>query len=221
MTANEAPKPQKSVLDPVERLSEILFGLIMALTFTGSLSVASAGKADVQEMLIGAIGCNVAWGVIDAIMYLMACLNQRGLETQTIRALRKTQSRERAHGLIRQHIPPLIAEALEPEVLDRVRTRILAIPGLPERPRFSSNDIRGALSVFMIVVASTFPVILPFIFMEEVHAAMRVSNAVAVTMLALIGYAYGRASGLSPWWTAGVMVLLGSVLVGLTIALGG
>ena len=46
----------RRVLDPVERLSEILFGLIMVLTFTGSLSVAEAGRDDVRAMLIGAIG---------------------------------------------------------------------------------------------------------------------------------------------------------------------
>ena len=34
----------KRVLDPIDRVSEILFGLIMVLSFTGSLSVAVAGR---------------------------------------------------------------------------------------------------------------------------------------------------------------------------------
>ena len=55
----------RGVLDPIERISEILFGLIMALTFTGTLSAASAGRAEVREMLLGAIGCNLAWGLVD------------------------------------------------------------------------------------------------------------------------------------------------------------
>ena len=55
----------KSVLDPIERISEVLFGLIMVLTFTGSLSVAEAGREDVRVMLLGALGCNLAWGIID------------------------------------------------------------------------------------------------------------------------------------------------------------
>jgi len=38
---------RKRVLDPAERTAEVLFGLIMVLTFTGSLSVSSAGPADV------------------------------------------------------------------------------------------------------------------------------------------------------------------------------
>ena len=66
------------VLDPVDRVSEVLFGLIMVLTFTGSLSVAEAGRDDVRTMLIGALGCNLAWGIIDAVLYLMGCLAEKG-----------------------------------------------------------------------------------------------------------------------------------------------
>jgi VIT1/CCC1 family predicted Fe2+/Mn2+ transporter len=41
----------RRVLEPVDRVSEILFGLIMVLTFTGALSVAEAGREEVREML--------------------------------------------------------------------------------------------------------------------------------------------------------------------------
>ncbi|MFL5250402.1 MAG: hypothetical protein ACJ79V_21460, partial [Myxococcales bacterium] len=72
-------------LDPVERISESLFGLIMVLTFTCSISAADPGREEVRAMLFGAIGCNLAWGAIDAIMYLMACLAERGHELFTLR----------------------------------------------------------------------------------------------------------------------------------------
>src|SRR5262245_61196242 len=65
------------VLDPIDRISEVLFGLIMVLTFTGSLSVAEAGRAEVREMLVGALGCNLAWGIIDALLYLMGGLAEK------------------------------------------------------------------------------------------------------------------------------------------------
>ena len=51
----------RRVLDPAERISEVLFGLIMVLTFTGSLSIAEAGREDIRAMLIGALVCNIAW----------------------------------------------------------------------------------------------------------------------------------------------------------------
>ena len=53
----------RRVLEPIDRVSEVLFGLIMVLTFTGSLSVAEAGRDDVRTMLIGALGCNLAWRI--------------------------------------------------------------------------------------------------------------------------------------------------------------
>ena len=68
------------ILDPIERISEVLFGLIMLLTFTGSLSAAESGKAEVRTMLVGAIGCNLAWSLIDATMYLMSSLAQRATD---------------------------------------------------------------------------------------------------------------------------------------------
>ena len=54
---------RRRVLDPVDRASEILFGLIMVLTFTVSLNVTEAGRSDVRAMLVGALGCNLAWGL--------------------------------------------------------------------------------------------------------------------------------------------------------------
>jgi hypothetical protein len=48
------------ILNPLERFSEIVFGLIMVLSFTGALSVAEVGREDIRIMLLGAIGCNLA-----------------------------------------------------------------------------------------------------------------------------------------------------------------
>jgi hypothetical protein len=209
------------VLDPVERLSEVLFGLIMVLTFTGSFSVATADRAETRAMLIGAIGCNIAWGLIDGIMYLMHSLNRRGVERQTILTIRTARTREHAHAVIRENVPQPVADELHPDLLDRIRTRIAEMPVAGRKPRLAGDDFRGAIAVFLIVVASTLPVIVPFVFMQDLSAAMRISNVIAVAMLAVIGFAYGRASGLSPWWTSTSMVLIGGVLVAITIVLGG
>jgi hypothetical protein len=66
------------VFEPSERIAEVLFALIIILTFTGSLSVAEAGRDDVRAMLIDALGCNLAWSMIDAVLYLMGCLAVKG-----------------------------------------------------------------------------------------------------------------------------------------------
>ena len=83
-----------SVLDPIDRISEVLFGLIMVLTSTGTLSVATAGRAEVKTMILAALGCNLAWGIIDAGLYLMGCLGERGRGLMKLRSFRNTTDPE-------------------------------------------------------------------------------------------------------------------------------
>ena len=67
----------KQVLDPIERVSEIVFGVLMAMTFIGALNVAEAGHQEVRTAMIAALGCNLAWGLADAVMYLIGVLTER------------------------------------------------------------------------------------------------------------------------------------------------
>src|SRR5215213_8105903 len=105
-------RSSKRVLEPIDRVSEVLFGLIMVLTFTGGLSVAEAGHEDVRTMLIGALGCNLAWGIIDALLYLMQSLAERGRLLMTYQALRKAADPQRERALIAGALPPLVASVL-------------------------------------------------------------------------------------------------------------
>jgi VIT1/CCC1 family predicted Fe2+/Mn2+ transporter len=202
-------------------VSEVLFGLIMVLTFTGSLSVATAGRAEVREMLVGALGCNFAWGVIDALLYLLGCLAERGRSLSALHAVRSAADPEAARAVIRGALPPLVASATEPAHLDHVRDRLRELPEPPARASLSGEDGRGALAVFLLVVASTFPVAVPFIVMDDAVRALRVSNAIAIAMLFLCGFAVGRLTRWHPWGMGAGMVVLGAVLVAMTMALGG
>ena len=208
-------------LDPVDRVAEVLFGLIMVLTFTGSLSVAEAGRDDVRAMLVGALGCNLAWGIIDAILYLMGCLAERSRQLMTFRAVRTAASPERARALLADALPPAVASVIEPAEFDAMRARLAQLPEPPARARMTGEDWRGAAGVFLLVFLSTFPVVIPFIVMRSAMPAMRVSNAIAVAMLFMTGYTYGRLIGYRPILTGISMVALGSALVGITMALGG
>ena len=219
--ADKRIKPTHRVLDPVDRVSEVLFGLIMVLTFTGSLSVAEAGRDDVRTMLIGAFGCNVAWGIIDAMLYLMGCLAEKGQSLTTYLAVLRATDSQKAQRTIADSLPTAIASILEPAELETMRRRLMQLPEPPERPRLSKDEWLGSLGVFLVVFLSTFPVVLPFIFMRSVGPALRVSNAIAIVMLFLTGYAFGRIIGRHPWLVGIAMVVVGFLLVGMTIALGG
>jgi VIT family protein len=215
------PMPGKRVLEPIDRVSEVLFGLIMVLGFTRSLSIAEAGRDDVRAMLIGALGCNLAWGIIDAILYLMGCLANHGRNLAVFQAVREAGNSPRAHNLIADALPPVVAGLLQPAELEAIRQRLTALPDPPPHARLYKNDWLGGAGVFLLVFLSTFPVAIPFMLMGNAAAALRISNVVAIVLLFLAGYVFGQLTGRHPVWVGCAMVVLGVGLVGLTMALGG
>ncbi len=217
----DSTQPSKRLLEPYERVSEVLFGLIMVLTFTGSLSVAEANRAEVRTMLIGALGCNVAWGIIDGILYLMGCVSEKGRGIRSLRALRNAAAPEIAHRVIADSLPPLVAATLGPTEYEGIRRKLMALPAPPAHPRVSKQEWFEAFAVFLWVFLSTLPVAVPFIFMRDVGQALRLSNAIAIVLLFVTGFAFGRAAEYRPLPTGFAMVLLGSLLVGLTMMMGG
>ena len=219
--AEETTKSSKRVLEPTERISEVLFGLIMVLTFTGSLSVAESDRAEVRTMLIGALGCNIAWGIIDGVLYLMGCLAEKGRSLMIFRAVRKATDPQQAQHLIAATLPSVVASVLQPAELETMHQRLKQLPESPARAHLDKGDWLGAVGVFLLVFLSTFPVVIPFIFMHNAGLALRLSNGIAILMLFLAGYAYGKCVERQPWLIGICMVVLGGALVGITIALGG
>jgi VIT1/CCC1 family predicted Fe2+/Mn2+ transporter len=209
------------ILEPIERVSEVLFGLIMVLTFTGSLSVATAGRAEVRTMLLGALGCNLAWGVIDGLLYLLGRIVERGTEIVTLRAMRVAASPSQGHQLLASTLPPAVVSVLVPEQLERLRQRLAELPEPPRRPSLERRDFMGALAVCLVVFLSTLPVVLPFLFMSDALRALRISNAIAIAMLFGCGYSVGRMTNYHPLGTGLVAVVVGAALAAMTMALGG
>lgn len=209
------------ILDPIDRLSEVLFGLIMVLTSTGTLSVLSAGKPEVRTMILGALGCNLAWGIIDAGLYLMGCIDDRARNLKALRAIRAPGDPDKSRAALAGALPERLASVLSREELDSIRERLVRLPEPPPGVRVTKDDVLGALAVCLLVFLSTLPVVIPFMVIENVQPALRVSNAVAITMLFFCGYFYARHAGLHPWWTGLALIATGIVLVGVAIALGG
>ena len=209
------------LLDPIDRFSEILFGLIMVLTFTGSISAAESGREEIRTMLFASIGCNLAWGIVDGVMYLLSCLSERGRGILALRAVKEAATPEAAHKVITDALPPVVASVLTETELESMRQRLSTAFDVPARPWLTKHDFRSALGVLLLVFLSTFPIVLPFIFMTSATRALRVSNLIAIVILFISGYWLGRYTGGRPWLLGISMVVIGVILVGITIAMGG
>jgi VIT1/CCC1 family predicted Fe2+/Mn2+ transporter len=218
-----APSPIRTTkfLGPIDRVSELLFGLIMVLTFTGSLSIAEAGREDIRAMLVGALGCNLAWGIIDAILYLMGALADESRSLLTIRALRASRDADVGRRLVTAALPPLVASVLQPDEIESLRQRLTRLPAPAARVPLYRDMWVGSLGVFLWVFLGTLPVAVPFMFMRDAQLALRVSNGVAIVLLFAAGWVFGRITGRQPWAMGAGMVAIGVLLSGLTMALGG
>jgi len=211
---------REPVLDVVDRVSEMLFGLFMALTFVGVVSIAESGREGVRVALAAAFGCNLAWGLADAVMYLIRTVTTRGKSLTLVRSVRAA-SPEAGRQLIERSLSRFAAGLLSDAEIEAMRGRILALAFVPERPTLKRDDLVAAFAVFLIVVASTLPVALPFLMFDDVRTALTVSRGIALAMLFFGGVALGRHAGYGSWKVGFMMAGLGSVLVAAIVALGG
>ena len=218
MADAETSKWPERVLDPMDRISEVLFGLIMVLTFTCTLGVATATHIEVRAMLVGALGCNLAWGIIDGGVYLIARLSERGRAILSWRAVRDADAG--AARIVADALPPPVASVLEPAQLELIRQKLSQLPE-PARPHLTRSDWLGAVGICLLSFLSTFPVVIPFLLFGEARLALRVSNAVAIAMLFLCGFMLGRYAGFRPMSMGLCVVALGGAMVAVAIALGG
>ena len=215
------PVERKGWIDTEDRISEILFGLIMALTFTCTISITQSDEATVNDMLIGALGCNTAWGLVDAVLFILMSrtVEKRGLTI--LHFVRKSKDNDKAQQFIADALPPVIANVLKPEEMENIRQRILQIPEPKISRKQRWKDYRIAVGIFFLVLLSTLPVAAPFIFIEDLQTALRISNVIAILMMFFCGWGLGKYAGRNRFLMGVMMSIIGIVLVLVTIALGG
>jgi hypothetical protein len=209
------------LLDPLERTSEILFGLIMVLTFTSSIDVALGGRGETRTVLVGAVACNLAWGLVDAVMFLITKLMGRARDLATLRAIRAAHHPDAAQSLILGALPPVVSAVLSPSEVATLHQRLSQSGESHSELQLETGDLVAAAGVFLLVFLSTFPVVIPFLLIREPAVALRTSNAIALVMLFATGWSLGRYAGRPGWRTGLSMVAIGVVLVATTMALGG
>ncbi len=221
LTDLAVPLSDRRLLSPIDRVSEVLFGVIMALTFTCTFEVAKAERTEVRDMLFAALGCNVVWGLVDGIFFVLMGLTAKRRGLSILRFIRMNREHGKARDFIVGEIPPVVASVLTHAELENIRQRISNMEKLPNRIAISKDDWKAGGQIFLLVFLSTLPLIIPFLFMSNVRTALRVSNLIAIVMMYICGWILGRYASRNPW-TAGLIIsLIGIGLVLLAIYLGG
>lgn len=214
----------RTYLEPGESLAEILFGLIMTLTFTLAAGVlVREGPDAVRELLIATIGCNIAWGIIDGALYINGNLFERARLAKIGSRIRRAGTADEAAAIAEGELASLIGDTGD----RAARVQLYRLVGLHvrasgHRPRgLTRDDVYGALVSFWLVFFASIPAAVPFLLIEDAWTALRVSNAVLIFLLFFTGFRWARYTTLSPWLSGLTLMVVGVVLVAVAIALGG
>jgi hypothetical protein len=212
-------------LDPGARMGEILFGLIMTLSFTlgAGMVLQEEGRAGARDMILAILGCNLAWGLIDGIFYVLGQVFERGRLHRVRLKVKQVESDAQARGLVADELDDLLAPVTDEDrrrsLYDAMVQRMRREPLPPNRVR--KDDLLGGLAAGWLVFACSFPAVLPFFLIQEPVLASRVSNVLLLVLLFFVGYRFARDTLAYPWLTGLAFLLFGLALVVLTIALGG
>jgi VIT1/CCC1 family predicted Fe2+/Mn2+ transporter len=63
--------------------------------------------------------------------------------------------------------------------------------------------------------------VIPFLLLDDSYLALRVSNAVLILLLIVVGYWWAHYTGAPPWHGALIVLLLGVSMVSIAVTLGG
>jgi len=169
------------------------------------------------------ISCNVAWGIIDAALYLVGQLFDRGRLQRLGVAIRRTHQRSDAVILVAEELNPLLGGLLSPRETEALYERIVdnVSRKTGKKNSITRDDWLGALVSFFLVVFTSLPAAIPFLLIDDARLALRVSNAVLVALLFFSGYWWARYTVSKPWVAGIAFLLVGTGLVAAAIALGG
>lgn len=220
MAASDETGSGAVLLSPAERAAEVLFGVVMTLSVIAAMRVGGGDGFDTRDLLAAALGCNLAWGFVDAAMYLLSTLLERARQLRVVAFLRAARDAEELRAALRRETPAGLVDSLPPEVLQHFHRWLRDQPVVP-RARLTWDDVRAAVVIWLLVALSTLPLVVPFVWLENPQQAVRTSHGIAILMMFALGWRLGGWVGLRPLWSGSASAILGGLIAAACIALGG
>ncbi|MCB0158486.1 MAG: hypothetical protein KDD83_10190 [Caldilineaceae bacterium] len=220
------------MLDPIDRLSETIYSILILLTFTFAFRIIKLGldpwqtlpSSYIDELLIGALGATVAWGVIDGIMYALMSVFARGERHRLLVHLQLADGDAAAVDVLAEEfdhmLEPITRDAqrqlLYADILDHLRD------SRPQPVGFTSEDFAGALGSVVVAVLAVLPSLITLaVLRHEPALAIRMSNVVSIVVLFIAGHEWGRYTGANPWKIGLLLAAVGVAMALWAFVLGG
>jgi len=162
----------------------------------------------------------MAWGLVDAVMYLINTLLEHARNQKVADELRRAKTDAEFRMVLEEATPHGLVEQLDDESLTRFREWLHRRPVHGKR-RLDPHEFRAAVQVWVLVFTSTLPLVVPFMLIDTPRVAMRVSQAIAVVMMFGMGARLARWIGGRPWVGGLLFAATGAAIAVICIALGG
>lgn len=221
-----------ALIDPIDRLSETVFSILILLTFTLAFRIIRlSGSPDqafsstnVNELLIGALGAILAWGTIDGVMYALFSLFARGESHRLLIQIQGAETEQEAVDAIADNfdyiLEPITGEPERQMLYKNVLSHLQ--DSQPRKINFRHQDFTGALGHVLVAIVAVLPSLTPLVLLRnDYDLAIRVSNVVSFLVLFLAGYNWGKYTGANPWKTGMLLMSVAVVMVLIAIPLGG
>jgi len=220
------------LLDPIDRLAETIFSVLILLTFTFAYRVFRLGLDPytpippdyLLDLALAALGAAIAWGLIDGVIYALLSVLERGEKHRFLANVQAAATEEEGIAAVAEELDYVLEpitgsdqrRQLYVDVLDHLRN------SQAKPVTLTRDDLLGGLGSALVAVLAVLPSLVPLVLFRDTYwLALRASNLVSFAVLFYTGYQWGRYSGANPWKMGLMLVAVGAVLALIAISMGG
>ncbi len=201
-----------------DRISELLYGVLMVTSISGLVLLGEpGGENDLYYMIVILFITIVMWGLLDGISYALLSSANRAERETLVESLEVEKDQEKRKKAIEEDLDETLIARLDEES----RSKIVGIVngGLPRNEaKMTKNKLTGyekdiILAAFLLDFIPLIILVFPYLFFDSVKTAALTSHIIALVMFVILGYYYAKYAHLNKWKGAFVCGLLGLILV--------
>jgi VIT1/CCC1 family predicted Fe2+/Mn2+ transporter len=205
--------------------AEVIYGVIIAITFTSALrGYPDMFEIVVQKVIFAALFCCIAWGIADGLFYIWERNYIIKQENRIIEFSQSVQQKESARSLIGEQLDDTILRNISKDDRFKLYDKLSQfLSGVNSRKKMSFREaVTIVLGTFLLSTGAGLIVVTPFFVIENVELALQISNLAGILLLFGVGYFRALDSNVISRVIFGVgSSLIGIVIAGITIVLGG
>jgi hypothetical protein len=204
--------------------SEPMFGVIMVVCFTSVLrAFPDATDKVVETILISALFCCIAWGLVDGIFYAWEAHYLLEKKKKLQAWVQAPKDPKKGRELVEDDLGDTIVDLMDEKDKEQIYQIVEKnVPGVDLGHVSIKEDIITVAIAFGLVVGSSIIVILPFLWFSPVTTALKISNITGILLLFIMGYWREEDKRTSKKLiTGGFTALVALIITLVTVYLGG